>query len=56
MLLCLKCLDQNNIDKSKCQIYFDNFKNCKTFWMDVKFARRRLGQLFYQALNNIRIY
>jgi cytochrome c oxidase assembly protein subunit 23 len=39
----MKCLDNNAYDKSKCEAEFENYKQCKTFWMKVKFARRREG-------------
>jgi len=39
----MQCLSDNGFDKSQCGAYFENYKNCKTFWMEVKFARRREG-------------
>nr|AQS22563.1 coiled-coil-helix-coiled-coil-helix domain-containing protein 7 [Pseudodiaptomus poplesia] len=39
----MKCLDDNGYDKSMCAAHFENFKQCKAFWMNVKFARRKQG-------------
>ena len=32
----LKCLNDNDYDYSKCNAFFANYKECKTFWMQVK--------------------
>jgi len=39
----MNCLSDNGFDKSQCIAYFENYKKCKTFWMEVKFARRNAG-------------
>lgn len=39
----MKCLDENNYDKSKCKMYFEAYKECKKAWNDRKAARRRQG-------------
>jgi cytochrome c oxidase assembly protein subunit 23 len=41
--LSMKCLQTNDYDYSKCQKYFANYKECKTFWMNVRLQRKRLG-------------
>ncbi|XP_023346379.1 coiled-coil-helix-coiled-coil-helix domain-containing protein 7 [Eurytemora carolleeae] len=41
--LSMSCISDNGFDKSKCTLQFENYKSCKTFWMNVKFARRRQG-------------
>lgn len=39
----MKCLSDNNYDKSACQQQFDNYKECKKFWGQVRLARRANG-------------
>ena len=39
----MKCLMDTNGDKSKCQKFFDNYNECKTFWYEVQKARRIAG-------------
>jgi len=39
----MKCLDDNNYDRKKCEKYFDNYKACKKFWWSVGLARSRSG-------------
>ncbi|XP_055704753.1 coiled-coil-helix-coiled-coil-helix domain-containing protein 7 [Phlebotomus papatasi] len=41
--LSYKCLDRNNYESEKCEVYFKNYKNCKEFWNKVKTERRRKG-------------
>ncbi|EDX11280.1 GD14905 [Drosophila simulans] len=41
--LSFKCLNQNNFDRDKCEIYFANYNNCKEFWNKVKIERRAKG-------------
>jgi len=38
-----KCIDDNNYDKSKCNLQFDNYNACKKFWGSVYYARKREG-------------
>ncbi|XP_055620969.1 coiled-coil-helix-coiled-coil-helix domain-containing protein 7 [Toxorhynchites rutilus septentrionalis] len=38
-----KCLNVNNYDKEKCELYFSNYKNCKDFWYKVSRDRRSRG-------------
>lgn len=38
-----KCLSNNNYYKPACQLYFDNYNNCKKFWGEVIKARKRNG-------------
>ena len=37
------CLEKNNYERGMCVDYFQNYKVCKTFWMNVRIARRRAG-------------
>jgi len=39
----MTCLDKNNYDRSACQAQFENYKQCKTFWMNVRLSRSRNG-------------
>ena len=39
----MKCLMDTNGDKAKCQTFFDNYNECKTFWYEVKRNRRIAG-------------
>ena len=39
----LTCLSQKNYDQAACQIFFDNYNNCKNFWLGVKRARQLAG-------------
>ncbi|EDO32380.1 predicted protein [Nematostella vectensis] len=39
----MKCLDENNYMKSKCQAYFDAYSACKKAWNERKAERRRKG-------------
>lgn len=32
-LLSLKCLDSNQKDRDACDVYFENYKVCKKFWV-----------------------
>ncbi|KAK9869248.1 hypothetical protein WA026_002998 [Henosepilachna vigintioctopunctata] len=41
--LTYKCFNDNNYDHSKCQLYIENYKTCKTFWHHVKMDRQRRG-------------
>ena len=40
----MKCIEDNNYDKSMCQVEFENYKTCKGFWTSVSWARRREGK------------
>jgi len=31
--LSFKCLNKNNFDRDKCEVYFANYNNCKEFWV-----------------------
>ncbi|CAG9131620.1 unnamed protein product [Plutella xylostella] len=37
------CLDKNNYDHEKCQVYFDNYNICKKFWGQVYRDRKAKG-------------
>ena len=39
----LSCLSKENYEKSACKEYFDNYNNCKKFWLGVQRARRAAG-------------
>ena len=39
----MKCLSKNNYNKEACGVYFDNYNNCRKFWLDVQRARRIAG-------------
>jgi len=39
----LKCLNDNNYNRSMCQQAFDNYKACKKFWGSVSLNRSRAG-------------
>lgn len=39
----MKCLDDNDYEKTKCSKFFENMRACKTFWFDVRMARMRAG-------------
>ncbi|XP_063695676.1 coiled-coil-helix-coiled-coil-helix domain-containing protein 7 [Culicoides brevitarsis] len=41
--LSLECLDANSYDGEKCQLVFQNYKNCNAFWLKVQRDRRREG-------------
>ncbi|XP_020798813.1 coiled-coil-helix-coiled-coil-helix domain-containing protein 7 [Drosophila serrata] len=41
--LSFKCLNKNNFDHEKCEVYFANYNNCKEFWNKVKSERRAKG-------------
>ncbi|XP_071449454.1 coiled-coil-helix-coiled-coil-helix domain-containing protein 7 isoform X2 [Hetaerina americana] len=38
-----KCLDDNNFDKDKCQMFFENYRKCQDFWTKISNERRRKG-------------
>ena len=40
----MKCLDDNDYNKSMCKVEFENYKTCKGFWNQVSWARRREGR------------
>ncbi|KAH0954901.1 hypothetical protein HN011_011146 [Eciton burchellii] len=42
-LLSLKCLDSNQNQHNKCEVYFMNYKNCKEFWSAIEIERRSKG-------------
>uniref|UniRef100_A0A336K7X8 Coiled-coil-helix-coiled-coil-helix domain-containing protein 7 n=1 Tax=Culicoides sonorensis TaxID=179676 RepID=A0A336K7X8_CULSO len=42
--LSFKCLDHNAYDAEKCEVFFQNYKNCKDFWSKVQKDRRRAGK------------
>ena len=39
----MKCLVENNYDKSKCTFYFKTYRDCKRAWNEWKAERRRQG-------------
>lgn len=39
----MKCLDENNYMRSKCQEYFDAYIDCKKAWNERRSERRRKG-------------
>ena len=39
----MRCLMDTNGDKTKCQRFFDNYNECKTFWYEVTKSRRIAG-------------
>ncbi|XP_011883322.1 PREDICTED: coiled-coil-helix-coiled-coil-helix domain-containing protein 7 [Vollenhovia emeryi] len=39
----LRCLDSNQTDRSACEPYFVNYKNCKKFWNTVREDRKLKG-------------
>ncbi|KAH8339098.1 hypothetical protein KR074_003973 [Drosophila pseudoananassae] len=45
--LSYKCLNKNNFDREKCEIYFVNYNNCKEFWNNVRSDRRAKGTAPY---------
>jgi len=50
----LKCMDDNNYNRSLCQKYFENYQACKKFWGSVYTARKRAGIVPYLAPVNER--
>ena len=40
----MKCLDDNDYIKGKCQREFENYNNCKAFWNTIYWARKRAGK------------
>ncbi|XP_021755208.1 cytochrome c oxidase-assembly factor COX23, mitochondrial-like [Chenopodium quinoa] len=42
----LKCLEQNNSEKSKCQEFFDDYKECKKKEREARLERNRHRSLF----------
>ncbi|XP_023233926.1 coiled-coil-helix-coiled-coil-helix domain-containing protein 7-like [Centruroides sculpturatus] len=45
--LSLNCLEQNNYNKNKCQLHFENYINCKKFWSLVVSDRKKKGMKPY---------
>lgn len=41
--LTYKCLNKNNFDREKCELFFANYNNCKDFWNKVRSDRRSKG-------------
>ncbi|KAL1420705.1 hypothetical protein MTO96_004444 [Rhipicephalus appendiculatus] len=41
--LSMKCLEDNGYDYDRCQVYFENFKACKGFWLAIVKDRRKKG-------------
>ncbi|CAG7728048.1 unnamed protein product [Allacma fusca] len=41
--LSYKCLADNNYDRDKCLIMFENYRNCREFWNKVERDRKRKG-------------
>lgn len=39
----MKCLDDNNFNRSVCEEYFEAYRNCKKAWTGRKAERRRQG-------------
>ncbi|RHZ65101.1 hypothetical protein Glove_319g124 [Diversispora epigaea] len=44
-LASMKCLEENNFAKHKCQAYFLNFKECKKKWTVERREMRKKGLL-----------
>ncbi|KAL6258768.1 hypothetical protein P5V15_010716 [Pogonomyrmex californicus] len=42
-LLSLKCLEANQKEHNECELYFQNYKNCRNFWASVQSERRSKG-------------
>ncbi|XP_044736384.1 coiled-coil-helix-coiled-coil-helix domain-containing protein 7 [Chrysoperla carnea] len=38
-----KCLNDNNFDREKCEVFFVNYNNCKEFWNKIRLSRKRKG-------------
>ena len=38
-----KCLEANAFDKDRCVLYFDNYKNCSSFWDNIRKDRKSKG-------------
>jgi len=45
--LSLKCMMDNDFDRDKCTLFFQNYRNCLDFWKRVYKDRRRAGILPY---------
>lgn len=41
--LSMKCLNDHDYDRIACQKFFDNYNNCKKFWLSVQRNRRSAG-------------
>ncbi|XP_005103878.1 coiled-coil-helix-coiled-coil-helix domain-containing protein 7 [Aplysia californica] len=41
--MALKCLDDGGYDRSKCEDFFTNYRNCRKFWKFVSDDRRKKG-------------
>jgi cytochrome c oxidase assembly protein subunit 23 len=41
--LSLKCIMDNDFDRDKCSLFFQNYRNCLDFWKRVYRDRRRAG-------------
>jgi hypothetical protein len=39
----LQCMMDNDFDRDKCSLYFQNYRNCLDFWKRVTRDRRRQG-------------
>lgn len=39
----LQCLSKNNYDRNACASHFDNYNQCKKFWLNVQRARKASG-------------
>jgi len=35
----MKCLNDSGYDRPKCEIYFENYRNCKSFWNKISWER-----------------
>ncbi|OZJ06707.1 hypothetical protein BZG36_00301 [Bifiguratus adelaidae] len=41
----MKCLDQNHYDRTACEFYFLQYRECKKRWLEERRRLRRQGQL-----------
>lgn len=48
--LSFKCMAENDYDKDKCVLFFENYKNCKGFWTEIRKDRKRNGTKPYLPL------
>lgn len=39
----MDCLSENSYDRACCQAEFENYKQCKGFWVDVRWSRKKAG-------------
>ncbi|KAK4372365.1 hypothetical protein RND71_007749 [Anisodus tanguticus] len=48
-LASLKCLEQSNSDKSKCQEHFDNYKECKKKEREARWSAIEVGLYSHES-------